>query len=125
MLAMKYAFDGAEVERYFVPAFRAFLGKCPADQAAFVDEIMIYLKGSLEKKDKEHFMDLITTKEAYGYETIADAELAEAKALGEAIGEARLQDQKLSMAKALLLHGVQIQIIATTTGLSEAEILAL
>jgi len=83
-------------------------------------------------------MDLITTKEAYGYETIADAELAEAKALGEAIGEARGVAigeargviagglaEKRRMAKTLLLQGMQIHIITTVTGLSEAEILAL
>ena len=41
----------------------------------FLTETFLYLKKLLPKEEKEEFkMDFIKTSEAYGYETIADAE---------------------------------------------------
>ena len=134
ILAMKYAFSGADVGQYLLPAIRAFLEKHPKDQKALVGEIMIYLRETLPKKDKEHIMDLISTKEAYGYETIADAERAEAEARGMAIGLAEGVSQGITQgitqgehAKALetvrrmLDKGCAWGFITEVTGVTQQE----
>ena len=71
-------------------------------------------------------MDLISTKEAYGYETIADAEYAEGLNDGLSQGKTEGELHKArEMAKAMLADGIPVKRIATYSGLSEADILAL
>ena len=67
-------------------------------------------------------MDLISTKEAYGYETIADAEYAEGLSQGKTEGELH---KAREMAKGLFKDRVPLAVISKNSGLSEAEILAL
>ncbi len=122
IVAMKYAFDGTALEAHFVPALRAFLEANQGTNTTLVEEIMVYLKSSLKKEDKEHFMDLISTKEAYGYETIADAEYAEGLSQGKTEGELH---KAREMAKVMLAEGFPVATITRISGLSEAEILAL
>ena len=123
---MKYAFDGTALESHFVPALRAFLEANQGNSATLVEEIMVYLKSSLKKEDKEHFMDLISTKEAYGYETIADAEYAEGLSQGLSQGKTEGELHKArEMAKAMLAEGFPVATITRISGLSEADILAL
>ena len=122
IVAMKYAFDGTALESHFVPALRAFLEANQGNSATLVEEIMVYLKSSLKKEDKEHFMDLISTKEAYGYETIADAEYAEGLSQGKTEGELH---KAREMAKAMLAEGFPVATITRISGLSGADILAL
>ena len=75
-------------------------------------------------------MDLISTKEAYGYETIADAEYAEglndglSQGLSQGKTEGELHKAR-EMAKAMLADGISVRRIATYSGLSDAEIFAL
>ncbi len=75
-------------------------------------------------------MDLISTKEAYGYETIADAEYAEglndglSQGLSQGKTEGELHKAR-AMAKAMLAEGIPTEIIVRISGLSEAEFLAL
>jgi len=126
IVAMKYAFDGTALEAHFVPALRAFLEANQGTNTTLVEEIMVYLKSSLKKEDKEHFMDLISTKEAYGYETIADAKYAEGLNDGLSQGKTEGELHKArEMAKAMLADGISVRRIATYSGLSDAEILAL
>jgi len=126
IVAMKYAFDGTALEAHFVPALRAFLEANKGTNTTLVEEIMVYLKSSLKKEDKEHFMDLISTKEAYGYETIADAEYADGLNDGLSQGKTEGELRKArEMAKAMLADGIPVKRIATYSGLSEADILAL
>ncbi len=126
IVAMKYAFDGTALEAHFVPALRAFLEANKGTNTTLVEEIMVYLKSSLKKEDKEHFMDLISTKEAYGYETIADAEYAEGLNDGLSQGKTEGELHKArEMAKGLFKDRVPLAVISKNSGLSEAEILAL
>ena len=75
-------------------------------------------------------MDLISTKEAYGYETIADAEYAEGlnDGLSQGLSQGKTEGElhkAHEMAKAMLADGIPVKRIATYSGLSEADILAL
>ena len=71
-------------------------------------------------------MDFIKTSEAYGYETIADAE---EKALAAKYEEGRNEgieigdlNARREMAKALKNNGASLGLIANVSGLSEEEI---
>ncbi len=75
-------------------------------------------------------MDFIKTSEAYGYETIAEAEeKALAKRYEEGVGigmergrEEGREEERREMAKALKNNGASLDLIANVSGLSEEEI---
>ena len=79
-------------------------------------------------------MDLISTKEAYGYETIADAEYAEglndglSQGISQGLSQGKTEGElhkAREMAKGLFKDRVPLAVISKNSGLSEAEILAL
>ena len=97
------------------------------------------MKKLLPKEEKEEFkMDFIKTSEAYGYETIADAEEKALAATYEAgrdagigIGMERgreegigigVERERREMAKGFRDAGIPLELIARQTGLSEEEI---
>ena len=75
LVAMKYVFHGEKMQSHLRTAVK-MLKELPRDEAEnFLTETFLYLKKLLPKEEKEEFkMDFIKTSEAYGYETIADAE---------------------------------------------------
>ena len=85
----------------------------------------------LPQEEKEEFqMDFVKTSEAYGYETIADAEekaLAAKYEEGIGIGLERGREEgdlnaRREMAKALKNNGASLDLIANVSCLSEEEI---
>ena len=77
------------------------------------------MKKLLPKEEKEEFKtDFIKTSEAYGYETIADAE---EKALAKRYEEGDLNARR-EMAKALKNNGASLNLIVNVSCLSEEEI---
>ena len=96
------------------------LKELPRDEAEnFLTQTLLYLKKLLPKEEKEEFkMDFIKTSEAYGYETIADAE---EKALAKRYEEGDLNARR-EMAKALKNNGASLDLIANVSCLSEEEI---
>ena len=106
---------------------------------SFVTETFLYLKRWLNSTQKEELrMDFITASEAYGYETIAEAEEKELAAKyeeGLGIGMERGREEGINIgmekgdlnarrkiAKALKSSGISAKIIADASGLSEEEI---
>ena len=102
---------------------------------SFTTETFIYLKRWLNSTQKEELrMDFITASEAYGYETIAEAEEKELAAKyeeGLGIGMERGREEGIEIgdlnarreiAKALKSSGISAKIIADASGLSEEEI---
>ena len=102
---------------------------------SFVTETFLYLKRWLNSTQKEELrMDFITASEAYGYETIAEAEEKELAAKyeeGLGIGMERGREEGIEIgdlnarreiAKALKSSGISAKIIADASGLSEEEI---
>ena len=101
------------------------------------------MKKLLPKEEKEEFkMDFIKTSEAYGYETIADAEekalaakyeegRSEGRDEGIGIGMEKGREEGIEigdlnarreMAKALKNNGASLDLIANVSCLSEEEI---
>ena len=97
------------------------------------------MKKLLPKEEKEEFKtDFIKTSEAYGYETIADAEekalaakYEEGRDEGIGIGMERgreegigigVERERREMAKGFRDAGIPLELIARQTGLSEEEI---
>ena len=101
------------------------------------------MKKLLPKEEKEEFkMDFIKTSEAYGYETIADAEekalaakyeegvgIGVEKGIGIGLERGRSEgieigdlNARKEMAKALKNNGASLDLIANVSGLSEKEI---
>ena len=67
-------------------------------------------------------MDFVKTSEAYGYETIAEAEeKALAAKYEEGIGIG-MERERRGMAKGFRDAGISLELIARQTGLSEEEI---
>ena len=67
-------------------------------------------------------MDFVKTSEAYGYETIAEAEeKALAAEYEEGIGIG-MERERREMAKGFRDAGISLELIARQTGLSEEEI---
>ena len=106
---------------------------------SFTTETFIYLKRWLNSTQNEELrMDFITASEAYGYETIAEAEEKELTAKyeegrdeGIGIGMERGREEGIEIgdlnarreiAKALKSSGISAKIIADASGLSEEEI---
>ena len=151
LVAMKYVFHGEKMQRHLRTAVK-MLKELPRDEAEnFLTETFLYLKKLLPKEEKEEFkMDFIKTSEAYGYETIADAEekaLAAKYEEGIGIGFEKGRDEGIGigmergreegieigvekgryaerreMAKALKNNGASLGLIANVSGLSEEEI---
>ena len=92
--------------------------ECPFSEPIYQD---FFEQGKIEKlttMEKEDY-----TKSIFDYQDVKDTiefEREYARAEGEARGEAKA---KLAMAKLLLEQGVDFEIIAKTTGLTEEEIL--
>ncbi|WP_288787884.1 hypothetical protein [uncultured Fibrobacter sp.] len=97
------------------------------------------MKMLLPQEEKEEFqMDFVKTSEAYGYETIADAEekalaakYEEGRDEGIGIGMERgreegigigVERERREMAKGFRDAGIPLELIARQTGLSEEEI---
>ncbi|PBC74568.1 conserved hypothetical protein (putative transposase or invertase) [Fibrobacter intestinalis] len=102
--------------------------KLPRKEAeSFITETFIYLKALIPSEEKEELkMDFIKTSEAYGYETIAEAE---EKALAAKYEEGRNEgieigdlNARKEMAKGFRDAGIPVNIIAKQTSLSEEEI---
>ena len=151
LVAMKYVFHGEKMQRHLRTAVK-MLKELPRDEAEnFLTETFLYLKKLLPKEEKEEFkMDFIKTSEAYGYETIADAEekalaakYEEGRDEGIGIGFEKGRDEGIGigmergreegieigdlnarreMAKALKNNGASLDLIANVSGLSEKEI---
>ena len=147
LVAMKYVFHGEKMQRHLRTAVK-MLKELPRDEAEnFLTETFLYLKKLLPKEEKEEFkMDFIKTSEAYGYETIADAEekalaakYEEGRDEGIGIGFEKGRDEGIGigmergreegdlnarreMAKGFRDVGIPVNIIAKQTGLSEEEI---
>ena len=139
LVAMKYVFHGEKMQRHLRTAVK-MLKELPRDEAEnFLTETFLYLKKLLPKEEKEEFkMDFIKTSEAYGYETIADAEekalaakYEEGRDEGIGIGMERGREEGLlegdiiasrRIAKRLKDGGVALNLIMDASGLSEEEI---
>ena len=151
LVAMKYVFHGEKMQRHLRTAVK-MLKELPRDEAEnFLTETFLYLKKLLPKEEKEEFkMDFIKTSEAYGYETIADAEekalaakYEEGRDEGIGIGFEKGRDEGIGigmergreegieigdlnarreMAKALKNNGASLDLIANVSCLSEEEI---
>ena len=143
LVAMKYVFHGEKMQSHLRTAVK-MLKELPRDEAEnFLTETFLYLKKLLPKEEKEEFkMDFIKTSEAYGYETIADAEekaLAAKYEEGVGIGFEKGRDEGIGigmergreegdlnarreMAKALKSNGASLDLIANVSCLSEDEI---
>ena len=139
LVAMKYVFHGEKMQRHLRTAVK-MLKELPRDEAEnFLTQTLLYLKKLLPKEEKEAFkMDFIKTSEAYGYETIADAEekalaakYEEGRDEGIGIGMERgpeegigigVERERREMAKGFRDAGIPLELIARQTGLSEEEI---
>ena len=139
LLAMNYAFHGENKGVHLREAVKQ-LAAMPKDEAGrFLDETFLYLKRWLNSTQKEELrMDFITASEAYGYETIVEAEEKELTAKyeegrdeGIGIGMERGREEGIEIgdlnarreiAKALKNNGASLDLIANVSGLSEEEI---
>ncbi|MDD7299224.1 MAG: hypothetical protein PUG92_07435, partial [Fibrobacter intestinalis] len=125
--AMKYVFHSEAMHAHLQTAIRTLKELPRAEAESFITETFIYLKALIPSEEKEELkMDFIKTSEAYGYETIADAE---EKALAAKYEEGRNEgieigdlNARREMAKALKNNGASLDLIANVSGLSEEEI---
>ena len=151
LVAMKYVFHSEAMHAHLQTAIRTLKELPRAEAESFITETFIYLKALIPSKEKEELkMDFIKTSEAYGYETIADAEekaLAAKYEEGIGIGFEKGRDEGIGigmergreegieigvekgryaerreMAKALKNNGASLDLIANVSGLSEEEI---
>ena len=143
LVAMKYVFHSKAMHAHLQTAIRT-LKELPRTEAeSFITETFIYLKALIPSKEKEELkMDFIKTSEAYGYETIADAEekalaakyeegvgIGVEKGIGIGLERGRSEgieigdlNARKEMAKALKNNGASLDLIANVSGLSEKEI---
>ena len=143
LVAMKYVFHSEAMHAHLQTAIRT-LKELPREEAeSFITETFIYLKALIPSKEKEELkMDFIKTSEAYGYETIADAEekalaakyeegvgIGVEKGIGIGLERGRSEgieigdlNARKEMAKALKNNGASLDLIANVSGLSEKEI---
>ncbi|SJZ44537.1 conserved hypothetical protein (putative transposase or invertase), partial [Fibrobacter intestinalis] len=143
LVAMKYVFHSEAMHAHLQTAIRT-LKELPREEAeSFITETFIYLKALIPSKEKEELkMDFIKTSEAYGYETIAEAEekalaakYEEGRDEGIEIGvekgigigmergrEEGREEERREIAKALKNNGASLDLIANVSGLSEEEI---
>ena len=147
LVAMKYVFHSEKMHAHLQTAIKT-LKELPREEAeSFLTQTFLYLKKLLPKEEKEEFkMDFIKTSEAYGYETIADAEekalaakYEEGRDEGFGIGFEKGRDEGIGigmergreegdlnarreMAKGFRDVGIPVNIIAKQTGFSEEEI---
>ncbi|SKA05971.1 conserved hypothetical protein (putative transposase or invertase), partial [Fibrobacter intestinalis] len=147
LVAMKYVFHSEAMHAHLQTAIRT-LKELPREEAeSFITETFIYLKALIPSEEKEELkMDFIKTSEAYGYETIAEAEekalaakyeegRSEGREEGVGIGMERGREEGIEigvekgryaerreMAKALKNNGASLDLIANVSGLSEEEI---
>ena len=139
LVAMKYVFHSEAMHAHLQTAIRTLKELPRAEAESFITETFIYLKALIPSEEKEELkMDFIKTSEAYGYETIADAEekaLAKRYEEGVGIGMERGREEGIEigvekgryaerreMAKALKNNGASLDLIANVSGLSEEEI---
>ncbi len=123
LVAMKYVFHGEKMQSHLRTAVK-MLKELPRDEAeSFLTQTFLYLKKLLPQEEKEEFqMDFVKTSEAYGYETIAEAEeKALAAKYEEGIGIG-MERERREMAKGFRDAGISLELIARQTGLSEEEI---
>ena len=127
LVAMKYVFHGEKMQSHLRTAVK-MLKELPREEAeSFLTQTFLYLKKLLPREEKEEFqMDFVKTSEAYGYETIAEAE---EKALAAKYEEGRdegigigMERERREMVKNLKASGVPIEIIMEASDLSEEEI---
>ncbi|MDD7299612.1 MAG: hypothetical protein PUG92_09440, partial [Fibrobacter intestinalis] len=141
--AMKYVFHSEAMHAHLQTAIRTLKELPRAEAESFITETFIYLKALIPSKEKEELkMDFIKTSEAYGYETIADAEekalaakyeegvgIGVEKGIGIGLERGRSEgieigdlNARKEMAKALKNNGASLDLIANVSGLSEKEI---
>ncbi|PJJ40956.1 Rpn family recombination-promoting nuclease/putative transposase [Hallerella succinigenes] len=135
LVAMKYVFHGEKMQSHLRTAVK-MLKELPRDEAeSFLTQTFLYLKKLLPQEEKEEFqMDFVKTSEAYGYETIAEAEekalaakyeegvdFGFEKGRDEGIGIG-MERERREMAKGFRDAGISLELIARQTGLSEEEI---
>ena len=131
LVAMKYVFHGEKMQSHLCTAVK-MLKELPRDEAeSFLTQTFLYLKKLLPQEEKEEFqMDFVKTSEAYGYETIAEAEekaLAAKYEEGVGFGVEKgigigMERERREMAKGFRDAGISLELIARQTGLSEEEI---
>ena len=131
LVAMKYVFHGEKMQSHLRTAVK-MLKELPRDEAeSFLTQTFLYLKKLLPQEEKEEFqMDFVKTSEAYGYETIAEAEekaLAAKYEEGVGFGVEKgigigMERERREMAKGFRDAGISLELIARQTGLSEEEI---
>ena len=143
LVAMKYVFHSEAMHAHLQTAIRTLKELPRAEAESFITETFIYLKALIPSKEKEELkMDFIKTSEAYGYETIADAEekalaakyeegvgIGVEKGIGIGLERGRSEgieigdlNARKEMAKALKNNGASLDLIANVSGLSEKEI---
>ena len=135
LVAMKYVFHGEKMQSHLRTAVK-MLKELPREEAeSFLTQTFLYLKKLLPQEEKEEFqMDFVKTSEAYGYETIAEAEekalaakyeegvdFGVEKGRDEGIGIG-MERERREMAKGFRDAGISLELIARQTGLSEEEI---
>ena len=131
LVAMKYVFHGEKMQSHLRTAVK-MLKELPREEAeGFLTQTFLYLKKLLPQEEKEEFqMDFVKTSEAYGYETIAEAEekaLAAKYEEGVGFGVEKgigigMERERREMAKGFRDAGISLELIARQTGLSEEEI---
>lgn len=143
LVAMKYVFHGEKMQGHLRTAVKR-LKELPREEAEnFLTETFLYLKKLLPREEKEEFqMDFVKTSEAYGYETIAEAEekalaakyeegRSKGRDEGIGIGVERGREEGLlegdiiasrRIAKRLKDGGASLNLIMDASGLSEEEI---
>ncbi|MGM9983978.1 MAG: Rpn family recombination-promoting nuclease/putative transposase [Fibrobacter intestinalis] len=143
LVAMKYVFHSEAMHAHLQTAIRTLKELPRAEAESFITETFIYLKALIPSEEKEELkMDFIKTSEAYGYETIADAEekalaakyeegvgIGVEKGIGIGLERGRSEgieigdlNARKEMAKALKNNGASLDLIANVSGLSEKEI---
>ena len=139
LVAMKYVFHGEKMQSHLRTAVKMLKELSHKEAESFLTQTFLYLKKILPREEKEEFkMDFIKTSEAYGYETIADAEektlaakYEEGRDEGIGIGMERGREEGLlegdiiasrRIAKRLKDGGVSLNLIMDASGLSEEEI---
>ena len=147
LVAMKYVFHGEKMQSHLRTAVKMLKELSHEEAESFLTQTFLYLKKILPREEKEEFkMDFIKTSEAYGYETIADAEekaLAAKYEEGVGIGFEKGRDEGIGIgmergreegllegdiiasrriAKRLKDGGVSLNLIMDASGLSEEEI---
>ena len=139
LVAMKYVFHGEKMQSHLRTAVKMLKELSHEEAESFLTQTFLYLKKILPREEKEEFkMDFIKTSEAYGYETIADAEekalaakYEEGRDEGIGIGMERGREEGLlegdiiasrRIAKRLKDGGVSLNLIMDASGLSEEEI---